>query len=273
MFESVDVPAGPAAYAERFLADSFLKMPANAAVNMGYLLVGGLWLYRAFRSPIRERQDQALFVAFAALAILYGPVQLIRIVTQHRAAGIADQWLTLPFFALVVAWNAQVQGRSWARAATLPLLGLSLASYLLADLHPRGFEWVLAIHIAVVLGFSVVTLRQTGKKAALPFVLAVVCCAAFVGLKLFDFPLRDLGLTRFTGHFWSKVADFLQIHFAAQFFLKATPRPVPVGSPVGSLDGEWGASPSRQVFSVPSRGTRRAATSGRIRSTPAPPRR
>ncbi len=41
MFDSIDVPAGPAAYAETFAADTFLKMPANALVNVGYLLVGG----------------------------------------------------------------------------------------------------------------------------------------------------------------------------------------------------------------------------------------
>lgn len=45
LFENADVPAGPSAYAEAFAAETFLKMPANALVNVGYLVVGGYWLY------------------------------------------------------------------------------------------------------------------------------------------------------------------------------------------------------------------------------------
>lgn len=225
MFETVDVPAGPAAYAEAFASDTLLKMPANALVNVGYLLVGGYWLYRATRPPISERADRGYFVAFAALAILYGPVQFVRIVTQDRMAGIADQWLTLPFFALAIAWNLRLQARA---AVAVPLVAASCASYLFAVVHPRGFEIALAIHIAAVIATSVPTLRMAGRPGIAPFVLAIICCAMFVGLKKADFALAELGMVRFTGHFWSKVADFLQIHFAAAFFLQTTPRPWPV---------------------------------------------
>jgi len=43
LFDSMTVETGPAAYAEAFDSNTFLKMPANALVNLGYLVMGGSW--------------------------------------------------------------------------------------------------------------------------------------------------------------------------------------------------------------------------------------
>ncbi|MFL5319428.1 MAG: hypothetical protein ACJ790_07205 [Myxococcaceae bacterium] len=217
LFDAIDVPLGPSTYAESFAADTLLKMPANALVNAGYVLVGAYWLWRAVK--LRERADRDYFIAFALLAIAYGPIQFTRIVTQARWAGILDQWITLPFFALALSWNLKVQGR---RAYPAQIVLASISSYLLAAFIPHGFELVLGVHIAVVLAASLPTL--SASRAWAPFTLAVISCVMFVALKKADFALAELGMTRFTGHFWSKVGDFLQIHFTALFFLRAQPQ-------------------------------------------------
>jgi hypothetical protein len=226
-FDTIAVELGPAAYAEPFVAGSPLVMPANALVNVGYLVVGGYWLSRA-RTIERGRH---LVVAFATASLLYAFVQLARIVTQTRAAAIADQWATLPFFALVVAFALELssQPRRWLQLAVVLA---STASYLLALVHPRGFDLALAMHIAAAVTACLWSLRRENAAA---FVAALLCCLGFVFLKLGDFWLAGFApFQRLTGHFWSKVCDALQIHFVLVFFttrpaaaLTSTTRPAP----------------------------------------------
>jgi len=48
LFSRIPVSTGPDEYAEPYDEHSVLKMPANALVNLVYLLIGVCWLCRAF---------------------------------------------------------------------------------------------------------------------------------------------------------------------------------------------------------------------------------
>jgi hypothetical protein len=213
-FDTIVLELGAAAYAEPFVANSWLKMPANALVNAAYLVVGGLWLSRARK----VERGPHLVVAFAVASIAYAFVQLARIVTQTRAAAIADQWATLPFFALVVAFALELSSRP-RRGLQLAIMVVSTASYLLALVHPRGFDIALACHIVAAVAACLSCLRRDNAPA---FAAALACCLGFVFLKLGDFELaRYSAFQRLTGHFWSKICDALQIHFVLVFFTSA----------------------------------------------------
>jgi hypothetical protein len=188
-FDNVIVEGGPSHYAEFYDESSFLKMPYNALVNIGYIILGIFWLRRiatrrfyywpffaSFSVLVRKQQevitwrcfgdctvvstsigDQCFFcsprtawtteetlisntiASLLSKAVIYGPVQFMRIVTQERLWGILDQWITLPFFALVVAWNIALLWRP-SVLVTVLIEVVSVASYLMATVHPLGFE-------------------------------------------------------------------------------------------------------------------------------------
>jgi hypothetical protein len=223
LFDAIQVEVGPQAYAEPFAADTLLKMPANALVNLGYLVVAAYWLGEVRRwAPSDPRQPaRPWVVAMALLGAVYAPVQFTRIVTQARWSAILDQWVTLPFFALVIAWNlARLPGatRARTRRATAALLVGSTLSYGLAAVLPMGFVLALAVHLAGTVGTSVQALRLDRYRTWRPFALALLSCVAFVVLKEADFVLAAYSpFQRLTGHFWSKIGDFCQLHFAIRF--------------------------------------------------------
>jgi len=230
--DCVQVNLGLHHYAESLspLSTPWLPMPLNAIVNFGYVAVGIFWILRVYRlltNGAISADEAYLMYVFACMAVLYGPVQLIRIITHHRLAGILDQWYTLPIFAWVGVSCQQI-GRTSRKLEVCSIgliMTLSVTSYGLAVLHSRGFEVALGAHICGVVAeawrVQRLALTEHDRQRQLSaFIRAVVCCTGFVTLKLADwylvhhFPMLFAVLS---GHFWSKIADFLQIHYACQF--------------------------------------------------------
>ena len=215
---------GPAAYAEPFAPHTLLKMPANALVNLAYLLVAAGWLAWALRRPDDDprRPVRARFMGLALLAGIYAPIQFWRITTQQPLAAMVDQWVTLPFFGAFCAWALELlrpaprPGRRFAA-----ILAGSTGSYALAFAMPHGFVLALAVHITAALALGIALVRRT-PSLALPFAAALLCCVGFVALKEADFALATCApFRRLTGHFWSKLCDAGQLHFALLLFARA----------------------------------------------------
>lgn len=221
VFARVKVDIGFDHYAEKADPTSLLKMPANACINAGYTLVGLYWIIAIKRRERKLKEKAYLFYTFSWMAVFYGPIQFARIVTQTRLFGILDQWFTLPFFAWVVCWNEFIyRGYLWQTGRFLSVMRLSLLSYVFTFFHDLGFEVALGLHILAVLAYSCRTQARVGTMTSRRyFCLAVLFCAGFVFLKLADHSLTRFSMfLRYTGHFWSKVCDVVQIHFIAKFF-------------------------------------------------------
>lgn len=223
VFDGVFVQVGYEHYAEAPVASlpAFLAMPFNSLINVAYMLLGVYWLQRNASTPERSTEMQRaryLKDVFAAMALIYGPVQWLRIGTQTRPAAILDQWFTLPIFAWPVAWCLYLD-RGWKPRLLLAIECLSLCSYGLALLHPCGFEVALGAHIAAAVGQALRAHGRYGSACSGVYLaLAVLSCLGFVVLKLCDHQLSQWHLfQRLTGHFWSKVCDVLQFHFAFLF--------------------------------------------------------
>jgi len=238
--DSVKVDLGLCHYSESLspLSTQWLPMPMNTVVNVGYVAVGIYWILRVHSHLTNGSMsvDEAyLMYMFSWMLVLYGPVQLVRIVTHWRVAGILDQWYTLPIF----AWTGISCREIGRTSGTLDVLSVSLiitasiASYGLALLHSRGFEVALGAHICGVVAQAWCVHRRSSADTEVDrqrrwaaFSRAVVCCAGFVSLKLADWHLVRLLPIPFavlSGHFWSKIADFMQAHYACQFLEAALP--------------------------------------------------
>ncbi|XP_062040101.1 transmembrane protein 187 [Lepus europaeus] len=216
VFAGVVVQVGHEHYAEVPVASlpAFLSMPCNSLVNLAYVCLGLYWLRRGASSPAaRYLKD-----AFAAMALVYGPVQWLRIGTQAHPAAVLDQWFTLPIFAWPVAWCLSLDS-GWKPWRLLAIEFLSLFSYSLALLHPQGFEVALGAHIVAAVGQALRTQGRHGNASTATYLaLGVLSCLGFVVLKLWDHELAQCRLfQRLTGHFWSKLCDVLQFHFAFLF--------------------------------------------------------
>ncbi|XP_011373851.1 transmembrane protein 187 [Pteropus medius] len=223
VFEGVFVQVGYEHYAEAPVASlpAFLAMPFNSLINLAYVLLGVYWLQRNASTPQRPeavRRARYLKDVFAGMALVYGPVQWLRIGTQAHRAAVLDQWLTLPIFAWPVAWFLYLD-RGWKPCLLLAVECLSLCSYGLALLHPCGFEVALGAHIATVVGQALRAQgRYGGTRSGVYLAVGVLSCLGFVVLKLCDHQLAQWHLfQRLTGHFWSKVCDVLQFHCAFLF--------------------------------------------------------
>lgn len=229
VFEGVSVQVGFEHYAEPPVAGlpTFLAMPFNSLINVAYILLGWYWLRRVPSRPgYSNPAGRACYLqyVFASMALLYGPVQWLRIGTQARMAALLDQWVTLPIFAWPVAWCLYLE-RGWQPWCFLGIECLSLCSYSLALLHPQGFELALAAHIMAAVGQGLRAQQRRGStSSAIYLALAVLSCLGFVGLKLCDHHLTYWPLfQRLTGHFWSKVCDVMQFHFAFLFLTSLSP--------------------------------------------------
>lgn len=223
VFEGVFVQVGYEHYAEAPVAGlpAFLAMPFNSLINLAYVLLGVYWLQRNAGAPQRpEAGPRARYLkdVFAGMALVYGPVQWLRIGTQAHRAAVLDQWLTLPIFAWPVAWCLYLD-RGWKPRVLLATECLSLCSYGLALLHPCGFEVALGAHIAAAVGQALLVQGRYGStRSGVYLAMGVLSCLGFVVLKLCDHQLAQWHLfRRLTGHFWSKVCDVLQFHFAFLF--------------------------------------------------------
>ena len=221
IFDSAKVELGFQHYAEKADPSSFLKMPANATINLGYALVGLYWLWKTRRVEAKLNDEAFCYYVFSWMSVFYSAVQFGRIVTQSRLFAVMDQWYTLPFFAWVVCWNEFVYRHNlWQTARFLSIMRLSVLSYFVVLLHNRGFEVALGLHILAACVYSMRTQSRIGNNNSLrSFILALASCAGFVCLKLADHSIASYPLFQtFTGHFWSKVCDVAQIHFAANYF-------------------------------------------------------
>lgn len=202
---------------------SFIKMPANTLVNIGYLLVALYWGVYTFicNSKLSSIQntDAYLIYVMVWMMFFYGPIQCARIVTQHHRWAVLDQWVTLPIFAWVMVMSRTLQ-TEWQPRQTVVTMLASIMSYNLVFTMEQGFDVALLPHIvyAVSSSWSVCTkYAPPGYKQK--FAAAVLMCAGFVILKVADFHLAKMSpFQELTGHFWSKVCDFLQAHFALHVF-------------------------------------------------------
>ncbi|XP_053773573.1 transmembrane protein 187 [Desmodus rotundus] len=237
VFESVTVQVGHEHYAEAPVTSfpAFLTMPFNSLINLAYVLLGVYWLRRnvsAIGRPDEVQRVCYLKDVFAVMALVYGPVQWLRIGLQTRPTAVLDQWFTLPIFAWPVAWCLYLE-RGWEPCLLLAIECLSLFSYGLALLHPCGFEVALGMHIAAAVRQALRVHRCYGSnRSGIYLVLGVLSCLGFVVLKLYDHQLARWHLFQWlTGHFWSKVCDVLQFHFAFLFLtnLNTCQRPPPEG--------------------------------------------
>ena len=202
---------------------TWIKMPFNTVVNAGYVAVGLYWvmwiMIRHGDGWIRTR-DAFMFHIFGAMAIIYAPIQFTRIITMEHKAAVLDQWFTLPIFAWVPIWSLYLlQGWDTQTAVVIELA--SCLSYCLSLITSVGFEVALGVHIISSIYFGVKLYRRyktNGSYCAM--VNAICCCVGFVVLKLLDHHLVHLNsiFTVLSGHFWSKIADFMQIHYVFLFF-------------------------------------------------------
>ncbi|XP_046358232.2 transmembrane protein 187-like isoform X2 [Haliotis rufescens] len=227
-FDSVLIELGFQHYAEKpsnfnMFFPSFVKMPLNTAVNVGYIFLGAYWC--AITTICRENNvindfDAFIFYLFNIMAGFYGAVQALRIITQIHGFGVMDQWSTLPFFMVVVIWGIYTKW-GWNVPLFLFLIIVSLASYSLTLFTPIGFEIALGIHVVLaVTGALIGYSKYPCRNARHYFVLALLSCAGFIGLKLLDFELVKYHeiFNKVSGHFLSKIADIMQIHYVNEYF-------------------------------------------------------
>ncbi|XP_042341061.1 transmembrane protein 187 [Plectropomus leopardus] len=229
LFDEVSVDLSPDHYAEKVIEylPCFLSMPCNCLVNLAYIYMGLHWLFWHGNGK-ETHEGRYMRQVFAFMAVFYGPVQWTRLALLSRAPAVLDQWLTLPIFAWVPVWISFIElGPAKWRATHAAALELgSILSYGLALVHERGFEVALGCHVALAVykGLRVQLAHGDGRTRG-DLLLAVLCCAGFVVLKLLDHWLaRYWFFQRLTGHFWSKVCDVLQYHFSFCFLTALTQR-------------------------------------------------
>lgn len=227
LFDSVEVDLSYDHYAEKrvYSLPGFLVMPYNCLVNLAYIFMGLYWLMW-YRDASETEQSRYMREVFALMAILYAPVQWVRLATLRRAPAILDQWFTLPIFAWVPVWISFIERSptKWRASHAAALELLSILSYGLALAHERGFEAALGCHITLAVYKGIRVQREHGDRCTRRYLLlAVLSCAGFVVLKLLDHWLaRHWLFQRLTGHFWSKVCDVLQFHFSFCFLTTLT---------------------------------------------------
>ncbi|XP_061102666.1 transmembrane protein 187 [Conger conger] len=224
IFNSVQVDLTYDHYAERTVdyLPAFLAMPFNSLVNLGYIAMGIYWLLQR----VGDREDKnAAYVkdVFAVMAIMYAPVQWVRLTSLSRLPAVLDQWFTLPIFAWVPVWCRFVTHGWRPRYALAVELG-SLLSYGLALVQHRGFEVALGCHVAFAVTEGVRVQRRFGDALSRRYLaLAVLSCCGFVALKLLDHPMAQYRPFQYlTGHFWSKVCDVYQFHYSFRFLTHLT---------------------------------------------------
>lgn len=228
LFKKVTTDLGFEHYAEIPSMTSFvprwLKMPWNTIINIGYVMVGAVWMANtsiSWESKALSDLDAFLFYFFNWLAIFYGPIQCLRIITQLHEFAVLDQWVTLPFFMWVVLWSRYILF-GWDRLTTFLVMAASVLSYGLTLVHHQGFEAALGCHmlLAIISGLAAYNKYRNSESRTAIFG-ALSMCTGFVGLKLLDLYLPGVHsiFTYISGHFLSKICDFMQIYYMNNFFL------------------------------------------------------
>jgi len=177
---------------------------------------------------------------FALVVFCYAPISLMRTVTFNLYWALLDQWMTVPWFGFVFAWGialivyeafellpqlSKYKSKSgwYALMVFAALISLSAASYPIATMkHPLGFEICIGLH---VIGVLLMGIYHVYRKPSLrwPFITAVSACCGFIVMKQLDLVLAELyaPLFRlFSGHFFSKLCDALQLHLVLNFFYR-----------------------------------------------------
>ncbi len=204
-----------------------LDMPLNTIVNIGYLNVGLIVVAHAQKLLMSKKfsnSDAAMFFIFGWSSFLYGHVQFWRIILQTQQRSVMDQWITLPIFAWTICWTCHVY-HGWSFLRNVTIIAISTASYCLTWYDRHGFEIVLGLHIVCALFYaSTLYWNTTSRKAGRDFWLAICMCAGFVVLKLLDLELPKYHpvFTTVSGHFLSKICDFLQVYYVSKFFMHVT---------------------------------------------------
>lgn len=237
-FDRALTETGRKHYAERSspiirkILPKWLKMPLNTLVNAGYVMVGAYWLAVILRCHGSEEisdVDAYTFYVFNIMAIFYGPVQMIRVITQKHRFAILDQWVTLPFFMWVYIWGRYLSSNSWTNIRVFVGMALSISSYVLTLYYDIGFEIALGLHILFAFTGAIFAYRKyKTAEAHVPILCAVLSCSGFVILKLLDLYLPSIHpiFTKISGHFLSKIADVLQIHFVDKYFMAITKKKI-----------------------------------------------
>lgn len=232
-FNSVYTENGTKYYAERpaiglkTLLPKWIKMPLNSVINFGYVIMGAYWCAytsAAFGAKRINHIDAYVSYVFNFMAGCYGPIQLLRILTQLHSFAVMDQWFTLPFFMWVFVWGYYLSN-DWNYVFVLWCMIFSIGSYTLALYVNVGFEITLAVHILIAIVGAILTYKKYPcQDCKYPFLMSVICCFGFVGLKLIDLDLPKFHpvFTKISGHFLSKIADIFQIHYVNQFFFALT---------------------------------------------------
>ncbi|XP_056395619.1 transmembrane protein 187 [Hyla sarda] len=221
VFDTVSTELGSSHYAEKPIPGlpGYLSMPCNSLINLGYIILGTYWLAQDEKAiGVGKQNGRYLKNVFSWMAIVYGPVQWARIWTQTQRAAVLDQWFTLPIFAWAIIWANSILN-NWDSQHFMAVEFLSLSSYFLSNIHPQGFELALAIHIIWAFTSGLRLQRKYGDSTTrVHLVLALISCLGFVNLKLLDHWLAQYFVfQRLTGHFWSKICDILQFHYAFCF--------------------------------------------------------
>jgi len=225
LFATVHTEIGYKFYAEKVMTGPFdyPVMPFNSVINLLYLFIGFYWIYksRMFYDENLITSDQfRFFRIFSWMSIIYGPVQLFRVLLQSHETAVLDQWCTLPFFMWVVTWCIYCKRDCNWRVGGY-MMGISLFSYVMAVFHKFGFDYVLGVHIFAALMFLVILkCVHGGKRDTAELARGFFCLCGFVFFKMLDLKLVNLGFNYVSGHFFSKVCDCLQIHYVCRFFMK-----------------------------------------------------
>ena len=228
-FERAKVELGLSHYAERVhpsmaeLLPVAIEMPLNTLINIGYVIVGSAWCAYtslALNSRMMSEDDARMFYIFNLASCCYGPIQMLRILTQVHGFGVLDQWYTLPIFMWVFVWGLHIL-RGWSTFWSLLLVTTSVFSYTLVLINPIGFEVCLAVHVLLAVAGALAAWGANSQaRCGKYFILALLSCAGFVGLKVIDLDLPQYSpiFNILSGHFLSKICDVLQIHYVNHYF-------------------------------------------------------
>ncbi|XP_052780988.1 transmembrane protein 187-like [Mya arenaria] len=232
-FVGAKVELGVEHYAERMhpivaeIFPSWLTMPLNTIINIGYVIVGAAWCAYTSLALLGNqigKNDAKMFYIFNLASCCYGPIQMLRILTHMHGFGVLDQWYTLPFFMWVFLWGVHLV-RGWSAFWNILWVLVSVLSYSFVLINPIGFEICLGIHVMLAVLGALLAWNSNPQAYCLKyFILATLSCCGFVILKLLDLELPEYAsiFSHISGHFLSKICDILQIHFVNCFFLEVT---------------------------------------------------
>src|SRR5689334_1813006 len=86
-----DVAIGADDFAEWFEPNSLLKMPWNAVVNIGFVLIGIDWLNVFIQNHHKFSMAQLdALVLLSAFGFVAGPLKFLRVVSQDRRVALLD---------------------------------------------------------------------------------------------------------------------------------------------------------------------------------------